>query len=381
MRKILSTVLAVALLAVPAGQFIVAEANSAVTATEKKQQVKITSVSGTVKEVRNFYGTDNKVDETKKFVMIEDANGAVSNFIVTPETYHITEVALKDIKAGDKVTGFYDATLPEVMTAIPQHNAVAISVNLAEPKNVKVDLFDSNLISSDNQLKLNISENTKIYSKNGEVYTGDLKGKQLAVIYTFTTRSIPAQTTPEKVVVLDDTTTVEVPEIVKNFGSITGKIAKVSNFYSANGKVTKDKKILLVQYNDGSEANFIVSADTCLINVTSVSKFKVGDNFTGYYDNTKPMIMIYPPQYNAVAASANLKKGNVKVDKFDSKLVSSDGDLKIKVGKNTKVVKQNGKSYTGSLKNKNLVVLYNTSTDSIPAQTTPTKIIILNTLK
>jgi hypothetical protein len=69
---------------------------------------------------------------------------------------------------------------------------------------VKVDLFDNDYVSSDNSLKLNISDDTVIVSENGEAFTGELADRKLVVVYGPSTRSIPAQTTPEKIVVLDE---------------------------------------------------------------------------------------------------------------------------------------------------------------------------------
>lgn len=54
-------------------------------------------------------------------------------------------------------------------------------------------------------LKLNISEDTKIITRDGEIFKGGLENKKLVVIYTISTKSIPAQTTPSKVIVLSET--------------------------------------------------------------------------------------------------------------------------------------------------------------------------------
>ncbi len=56
-------------------------------------------------------------------------------------------------------------------------------------------------------MKLNIGENTVIMNTKGEcrVFTAeDIKNKNAAVIYDVTTRSIPAQTTPLLVLLLED---------------------------------------------------------------------------------------------------------------------------------------------------------------------------------
>jgi hypothetical protein len=76
--------------------------------------------------------------------------------------------------------------------------------------NLKVDLFDKDMVSSDNILKLNLSEETKITLRDGTAYDGDLSDRKLLVKYTVSTRSIPAQTNPSHIVVLS--TEAEAPE-------------------------------------------------------------------------------------------------------------------------------------------------------------------------
>ena len=45
------------------------------------------------------------------------------------------------------------------------------------------------------------SKTTKTVLPNGQLFVGYLAGKTLLVLYTSSTRSIPAQTTPEQIVV------------------------------------------------------------------------------------------------------------------------------------------------------------------------------------
>ncbi len=69
-------------------------------------------------------------------------------------------------------------------------------------ENITVDYFNRSLVNSDNTLKLNISDSTDIVLENGQMYDGNLANRNLIVIYGNTTRSIPAQTTPKKVIVM-----------------------------------------------------------------------------------------------------------------------------------------------------------------------------------
>ena len=51
-------------------------------------------------------------------------------------------------------------------------------------------------------LKLNISPNTLILLENGQAFTGKISNRNLIVVYGATTRSIPAQATPYKIIVM-----------------------------------------------------------------------------------------------------------------------------------------------------------------------------------
>jgi hypothetical protein len=69
-------------------------------------------------------------------------------------------------------------------------------------QNVKVDYFNSQLKSSDSRLKLNISPYTPIVLTNGQAFSKNPANRNLIVIYGPSTKSIPAQTTPYKIIVL-----------------------------------------------------------------------------------------------------------------------------------------------------------------------------------
>lgn len=107
--------------------------------------------------------------------------------------------------------------------------------------------------------------------------------------------------------------------------------------------------------------------------------FKVGQEITAYYPENTPMALSMPPQLTPKVIVANSKEysGSVHVGTFDENLVSIDGFLKIKLNAEVKVVDLNGKETSEDLRNKDLVVFYGAATRSIPAQTTPDKIIVL----
>ena len=53
-----------------------------------------------------------------------------------------------------------------------------------------------------NTLKLNITPYTNIVLGNGQAFSGNPGNRNLIVLYGATTKSIPAQTTPYKIIVM-----------------------------------------------------------------------------------------------------------------------------------------------------------------------------------
>ncbi|MDF2037098.1 hypothetical protein P2R12_09055 [Cytobacillus oceanisediminis] len=154
-----------------------------------------------------------------------------------------------------------------------------------------------------------------------------------------------------------------------NFQYFTGTVTQISDF---NGDGCH--KIISADNGMGGTANFIVSPSTYVLDQTMLS---AGDIITGYYDGNAPVPLIYPPQYRALVVVKHTSHQNVKTDYFNSQLVSSDGQLQLNVSPYTQMVLTNGQAFTGSPANRDLVVIYGPSTKSIPAQTTPYKIVVL----
>lgn len=157
------------------------------------------------------------------------------------------------------------------------------------------------------------------------------------------------------------------------FGHFTGIITEIGDQWRYNGQEGCDK-LMTVQDGNGNIVNFVVTPGTYFVDRETVKK---GDTVTGYYDANAPAILIYPPQYPAVVMARVSQSQNVAVDHFDSRLVSSDGMLMLNVSPLTQIVLENDQTFTGSLKERDLIVIYGASTRSIPAQTTPYKIIVM----
>lgn len=151
------------------------------------------SFTGIVKEVK-----EHAVIEGAQFVSVEAEEGNPANIIIASDTYVISNA---ELAVGTEVTCFYDVTKPMLMIYPPQYSAEVVVVGSGD-FNVKVDVFDQDLVSMDNMLKLNVSADTEIVGEDGTVFASELAGEKLAVIYNASTKSIPAQATPSKIVVL-----------------------------------------------------------------------------------------------------------------------------------------------------------------------------------
>jgi hypothetical protein len=156
------------------------------------------SFSGFIRRIDDYWTGPKGPSGCYKIVTVQNNNGNIVNFIVSPETYVLDFIMLR---TGDYVTGFYDADAPVPLIYPPQYQAIVMARN-SELRNVKVDFFNGQLISSDGMLKLNLTPLTPILLVNGQAFTGNPTNRDLIVVYGPTTKSIPAQTTPYKVIVM-----------------------------------------------------------------------------------------------------------------------------------------------------------------------------------
>ncbi|AGK53645.1 hypothetical protein [Bacillus sp. 1NLA3E] len=160
-----------------------------------------------------------------------------------------------------------------------------------------------------------------------------------------------------------------------NFYSFHGTVTMISDFFTGkNGKKEGCNKFITVENELGVIVNFVVSPTTYFVDHVMVT---VGDRVTGYYDGDAPALLIYPPQYQALVMVKDSPNQTVKVDYFNSQLVSSDGQLQLNISPYTRIVLTNGQSFSSTPANRDLIVIYGPSTKSIPAQTTPSRIIVL----
>lgn len=160
-----------------------------------------------------------------------------------------------------------------------------------------------------------------------------------------------------------------------NFYSFHGTVTVISDFFTGqNSEKAGCYKLFTIENELGSIVNFVVSPSTYFVDHEMVI---VGDRVTGYYDGDLPAILIYPPQYQALVMVKDNPNQNVKVNYFNNQLVSGDGQLQLNLSPYTQILLTNGQLFSRYPANRDLIVIYGSTTKGIPAQTTPYRIIVL----
>lgn len=136
-------------------------------------------------------------DCCSQMMSVGTGNGIV-NFIVDPMTQVIDH---RRLRVGMQVAAFYDSSLPVPLIFPPQYRAQIVTL-LGRNEQVMIGNFNADMLAADNSLQLNVARNTVIKTVNGQNFTCNPGNRTLLVYYTSTTRSIPPQTTPRKIIVL-----------------------------------------------------------------------------------------------------------------------------------------------------------------------------------
>ncbi len=161
----------------------------------------------------------------------------------------------------------------------------------------------------------------------------------------------------------------------QDFAAFSGTVTRIEDFYTSQNDASAGcYKLMLLEGKDGAPVNFVISPGTYFVDHEVV---EVGDEVTGFYDANAPAILIYPPQYPAIVMAKDTEYQNVTVDYFNNQLINSDGSLKLNLAPSTEIILTNDQLFNRYPGNRNLIVVYGPTTKSIPAQTTPYKIIVL----
>lgn len=160
-----------------------------------------------------FEGSIKEIKAQEGYVSISltdgDTDEIIGVFSLSEETMIIDQgrgetIGSSELKEGQKLTGYYRKDMPMIMIYPPRISPELVIVKDLEEKSfIKHSNFDEELVSADSLLKLNMSGNTIITDQKGEeCKEEELYNQDLIVFYTITTKSIPAQTNPSKIIVL-----------------------------------------------------------------------------------------------------------------------------------------------------------------------------------
>lgn len=151
-------------------------------------------------------------EQGMRVVEIDNEQGGL-RFVVAADTIIVNRadggyLAGADLTEGMEVAVIYGANSHMGMSLPPYLGQVTAVVANADAGFFAVGHFDEELTDMKNMLQLNISEETSIQNMQGtkiKLSAEDVKNKDALVFYDATTRSIPAQTTPSFVLILEET--------------------------------------------------------------------------------------------------------------------------------------------------------------------------------
>ena len=156
--------------------------------------------------------------------------------------------------------------------------------------------------------------------------------------------------------------------------SITGRIKSIEPVGYGSQQGYGCMMLMGVEGEDESFVNFMITPATFVVDYEQLN---VGMTATFYYRGDAPAPLIFPPQYSAVVVVPKQEERSVYVGNFDEELISADVSLQLNMDDTVEVVTTNNQKFLGNPANKDLVVIYTNTTRSIPAQTTPIKVVVL----
>lgn len=374
MKKIYGAIVMILMLGLIGSQGVYAQSGDA-----KVEATNFVKASGVITKV------EEKEDTVTITVETADKEPQITFYNVTSETLVYNSGSTKKMEhsafqKGQQIDAYYDKDKPMLMIYPPQISPELVIVH--DDKvfgSVKVGKFDEELRSLDNELNLNVDNKTILENAEGEkIERQDLSGEELIVFYTMATKSIPAQTTPSKIVAISSGEVEDASNFMKFEGVIT-EITNDNNQLALTVVTEEDEPITTIFTLD---KNVLFFNGTKAVPVKKES-FKKGQKIEAYYDKNKPMILIYPARITPeILVVHDKEKFNfVKVAKFDQDLISLDRELQLNISKETDIRNEKGEAITQEdLEGKELIIFYNRATKSIPAQTAPTKIVAVNYL-
>ncbi len=154
---------------------------------------------------------------------------------------------------------------------------------------------------------------------------------------------------------------------------------------SVEASETEGTSIVTIDNEQGG-LRFAVASNTIIVDratgaYTTADQLTEGMAVSVVYDMNSPMGMSMPPYLGNVAAVvANADAGAVTVGKFDENLTDMKNMLALNIGEETSIQNMQGSRIrltAEDVKGKDAMVFYDMMTMSLPAQTTPSFVLIL----
>ena len=286
-------------------------------------------------------------DQTQVVAEIE---GVETTFKLTEDTLLISKT--RDLpKEGDKFVVLVDAAAPAPAVYPPVYTAYAlVKTEGAVFAGVVNKVDDEKLTAEDGSIEI-------VPGETG--YTvDDLDGKEIIAAYQMATFSLPAIAVADMIVVLDN----EEEEVT------TQEVPYKNPYIMYDITITAMEDDSIIATYEGGEATFKLTEDSIMSSKTKDMP-QVGETVKVVIDGREPMILPEPPVYTVAAlvrGEENVYAG--QFNKVDGKLVSLDNTLALNI---------EDEAVVDDYDDNDLLVVYGASTRSIPAQTEPTFVAIL----
>ena len=211
----------------------------------------------------------------------------VFNIVVGQETVVVDNTGKRvELKEGMDFTAYVDGNKPMILIYPPQYSPDLVIVQTEEIGFAEVAQFDENFANE--SLKLNISDETVIENLSGTaVEAKNIVGVNVAVFYKFTTFSIPAQTTPSKIIVLSydeeelSEEMVQLQTIIKN------------DFYEVNGVTMVPLRLIAEKLGwtvTSTGKGAIVSKDNATFTITRGEKLYGHNRAVDYFEQAPALL-------------------------------------------------------------------------------------------
>ena len=148
-------------------------------------------ILGTIQEITCYQ------DNCCQQILSLNTRSGPASVLLLPSTF---VAGMEMMRPGMTIAAFYNPNAPVPLIYPPQYRATAIT-SVRENETVMLNYFNTNLAASDNSLVLIPSERTQVFTANGQPYRCSPGGNFLLVYYSAATRSIPPQTTPDRIIV------------------------------------------------------------------------------------------------------------------------------------------------------------------------------------